>query len=57
MGLETMLDRVHAVVEVHPQLGIRRLLKALKARLSRVVHRRRRSITTSGPTARNLESC
>jgi REP-associated tyrosine transposase len=35
--LETMPDHVHLLVEVDPQLGIHRLVKAIKGRSSRVL--------------------
>jgi putative transposase len=35
--LETMPDHVHLLVEVDPQFGIHRLVKAIKARSSRVL--------------------
>jgi putative transposase len=35
--LETMPDHVHLVVEVDPQLGVHRLVKAIKGRSSRVL--------------------
>ncbi|WP_280834743.1 IS200/IS605 family transposase [Mycolicibacterium frederiksbergense] len=35
--LETMPDHVHLVVEVDPQLGVHKLVKAIKGRSSRVL--------------------
>ncbi len=35
--LETMADRVHLLVEVDPQVGVHRLVKAIKGRSSRVL--------------------
>ena len=35
--METMLDRVHLRVEVDPQFGVHRLVKAIKGRSSRVL--------------------
>jgi putative transposase len=35
--LETMPDQVHLLVEVDPQLGIHRLVKAIKGRSSRLL--------------------
>jgi putative transposase len=35
--METMPDHVHLLVEVDPQLGIHRLVKAIKGRSSRVL--------------------
>ena len=35
--LEVMPDHVHLLVEVHPQLGIHRLIKAMKGRSSRLL--------------------
>src|SRR6267378_4030165 len=35
--LETMPDHVHLLVEVDPQLGVHRLVKAIKGRSSRVL--------------------
>lgn len=35
--METMPDHVHLVVEVDPQLGVHRLVKAIKGRSSRVL--------------------
>jgi putative transposase len=35
--LEVMPDHVHGLMEVHPQFGIHRLIKAMKGRSSRVL--------------------
>jgi len=35
--LEVMPDHVHALVEVHPQYGVHRLIKAMKGRSSRLL--------------------
>lgn len=35
--LEVMPDHVHVLVEVHPQFGVHRLIKAMKGRSSRVL--------------------
>jgi putative transposase len=35
--LEVMPDHVHVLVEVHPQFGVHRLVKAMKGRSSRVL--------------------
>ena len=35
--LETMADHVHLLVEVDPQLGVHRLVKAIKGRSSRIL--------------------
>ena len=37
MELETMADQVHLLVEVDPQLGVHKLVKAIKGRSSRVL--------------------
>ncbi|GAA2532074.1 hypothetical protein GCM10010201_34440 [Pilimelia columellifera subsp. columellifera] len=37
MALETMPDHVHLLVEVDPQYGVHRLVKAIKGRTSRVL--------------------
>ncbi|MEV6229065.1 IS200/IS605 family transposase [Saccharopolyspora shandongensis] len=37
VGLETMPDHVHILVEVDPQYGVHRLVKAIKGRSSRVL--------------------
>ena len=36
--LEAMADQVHVLVEVDPQLGFHRLVKAIRGRSSRVMH-------------------
>lgn len=35
--METMPDHVHLLVEVHPQFGVHKLVKAIKGRSSRVL--------------------
>jgi REP-associated tyrosine transposase len=35
--LEVMPDHVHVLVEVHPQFGVHRLIKAMKGRSSRLL--------------------
>lgn len=37
LELEVMPDHVHALLEVHPQFGIHRLIKAMKGRSSRLL--------------------
>ena len=48
--LETMPDHVHLVVEVDPQLGVHRLVKAIKGRTSRVLRQEFPWLTSRLPT-------
>jgi putative transposase len=48
--LETMPDHVHLLVEVDPQLGVHRLVKAIKGRTSRVLRQEFPWLTSRLPT-------
>src|SRR6266705_768160 len=48
--LETMPDHVHLLVEVDPQLGVHRLVKALKGRSSRVLRQEFPQLRSRLPT-------
>ncbi|GIH97930.1 IS200/IS605 family transposase [Planobispora siamensis] len=48
--LEVMPDHVHLLVEVDPQYGIHRLVKAIKGRSSRVLRQEFPSLTSKLPT-------
>jgi putative transposase len=48
--LETMSDHVHLHVEVDPQYGVHRLVKAVKARTSRVLREEFPYLKTKLPT-------
>lgn len=48
--MEVMPDHVHLVVEVDPQFGIHRLVKAIKGRSSRVLRQEFPSLTSKLPT-------
>lgn len=48
--LEVMPDQVHLLVEVDPQYGVHRLVKAVKGRSSRVLRQEFPSLTTRLPT-------
>lgn len=37
LELEVLLDHVHLLIEVHPQLGIHRLVRRMKGRSSRIL--------------------
>ena len=45
-----MPDHVHALVEVHPQFGIHRLIKTMKGRSSRVLRDEFPSLKSRLPT-------
>ncbi|MBO0796285.1 MAG: IS200/IS605 family transposase [Ktedonobacteraceae bacterium] len=49
-GLEVMPDHVHLLVNVDPQFGIHRLVKALKGRSSRILRQEYPSLCTRMPT-------
>ncbi|MFI7642517.1 IS200/IS605 family transposase [Nonomuraea sp. NPDC049400] len=48
--LEVMSDHVHLLVEVDPQFGIHKLVKAIKGRSSRVLRQEFPSLTSKLPT-------
>ncbi|AHM56226.1 transposase-like protein [Peptoclostridium acidaminophilum DSM 3953] len=48
--LELMPDHVHLLVEVDPQFGIHKLIKAIKGRSSRIIRKEFPSLTTKLPT-------
>ena len=48
--METMPDRVHLLVEVDPQLGIHRLVKAVKGHTSRLLRKEFPSLRSRLPT-------
>ncbi len=48
--LDVMPDHVHLLVEVDPQLGIHKLVKAIKARSSRVLRQEFPSLKSKLPT-------
>lgn len=48
--LETMPDHVHLLVEVDPQFGVHRLVKAIKGRTSRVLRQEFPWLTSRLPT-------
>ncbi|MEU7899083.1 IS200/IS605 family transposase [Nonomuraea sp. NPDC049152] len=48
--LEVMPDHVHLLVEVDPQFGIHKLVKAIKGRSSRVLRQEFPSLTSKLPT-------
>lgn len=48
--LEVMPDHVHLVVEVDPQFGIHKLVKAIKGRSSRVLRQEFPSLKSKLPT-------
>ncbi|MCW3818245.1 IS200/IS605 family transposase [Micromonospora sp. DR5-3] len=49
-ALEVMPDQVHLLVEVDPQLGVHRLVKAVKGRTSRVLREEFPSLRSRLPT-------
>ncbi|MHB8325175.1 MAG: IS200/IS605 family transposase [Candidatus Dormibacteria bacterium] len=50
MEMETMPDRVHLLVEVDPQFGIHRLVRAVKGRTSRLLRQEFPSLRSRLPT-------
>lgn len=50
VALEVMPDHVHLLVEVDPQFGIHKLVKALKGRTSRVLREEFPSLRSRLPT-------
>ncbi|GGR72124.1 IS200/IS605 family transposase [Micromonospora fulviviridis] len=50
VALEVMPDRVHLLVEVDPQFGVHKLVKAIKARTSRVLREEFPSLRSRLPT-------
>ncbi|MZQ75506.1 MAG: IS200/IS605 family transposase [Peptoclostridium sp.] len=48
--LELMPDHVHLLVEVDPQFGIHKLIKAIKGRTSRILRKEFPALTTKLPT-------
>lgn len=50
VALETMPDHVHLLVEVDPQYGVHRLVKAVKGRTSRVLRAEFPSLKSKLPT-------
>ncbi|MGW6505899.1 IS200/IS605 family transposase [Nonomuraea angiospora] len=48
--LEVMPDHVHLLVEVDPQFGVHKLVKAIKGRSSRVLRQEFTSLTSRLPT-------
>jgi putative transposase len=53
--LETMPDHVQLLVEVDPQFGIHRLVKAIKGRWSRVLREEFPWLTSRLPTVTNSD--
>jgi len=49
-GLEVMPDHIHLLVNVDPQFGIHRLIKALKGRSSRILRQEYPSLCTRMPS-------
>jgi putative transposase len=45
--VEVMPDHVHVLLEVHPQFGIHRLIKAMKGRSSRVLRENQKARLSS----------
>ncbi|MEU0153472.1 IS200/IS605 family transposase [Micromonospora fulviviridis] len=50
VALEVMPDQVHLLVEVDPQFGVHKLVKAIKARTSRVLREEFPSLRSRLPT-------
>jgi putative transposase len=50
VALEVMPDHVHLLVEVDPQFGVHRLVKAVKGRTSRVLREEFGSLRSRLPT-------
>lgn len=50
VALEVMPDHVHLLVEVDPQFGVHKLVKAIKGRTSRVLRAEFPSLTSRLPT-------
>lgn len=50
VALETMPDHVHLLVEVDPQYGVHRLVKAIKGRTSRVLREEFPALRSKLPT-------
>ncbi|MEU2170061.1 IS200/IS605 family transposase [Micromonospora chersina] len=50
VALEVMPDHVHLLVEVDPQFGVHKLVKAIKARTSRVLREEFPSLRSRLPT-------
>ncbi|MGW9193037.1 IS200/IS605 family transposase [Micromonospora chersina] len=50
VALDVMPDQVHLLVEVDPQLGVHKLVKAIKARTSRVLREEFPSLRSRLPT-------
>ena len=48
--VEVMTDHVHVLVEVDPQFGIHRLIKAIKGRSSRILRAKYKSLRSRIPT-------
>ena len=48
--LELMSDHVHMLVEVDPQFGIHKLVKAIKGKSSRILRKEFKVLTTKLPT-------
>lgn len=50
LEMEVMPDRVHLLLEVDPQFGIHKAVKAIKGRTSRVLRSEFKHLTTKLPT-------
>jgi putative transposase len=50
VAMEVMPDHVHLLVEVDPQLGVQKLVKAIKGRMSRVLREEFASLRSRLPT-------
>lgn len=48
--LEIMPDHVHLLIEVDPQFGVHKLIKAIKAKTSRILRKEFKELTTKLPT-------
>jgi putative transposase len=48
--LEIMPDHVHLLLEVDPQFGVHKLIKAIKAKTSRILRKEFKELTTKLPT-------
>ena len=48
--LEIMPDHVHLLVEVDPQFGVHKVIKAIKGKTSRILRKEFKELTTKLPT-------
>ena len=48
--LEIMPDHVHLLIEVDPQLGVHKVIKAIKGKTSRILRKEFKELTTKLPT-------